>query len=176
MKSIVIYNSQTGFTKKYAEWISEAAGCECVEFKKAAKLNLSDYDSIVFGGWCMAGNITKLNWFKKMMPNLAATGKKLIVFAVGATPAEAVEIDTAMDKVLSEEEKKIAKLFYCPGGINYEKMKIPSRFAMKMLVKALSSKKDATKDDIKKAEMISKSYDISDKKFILPIVEALKEC
>ena len=28
MKSIVIYNSQTGFTKKYAEWISEAAACE----------------------------------------------------------------------------------------------------------------------------------------------------
>ena len=24
MKSIVIYSSQTGFTKKYAEWISEA--------------------------------------------------------------------------------------------------------------------------------------------------------
>ena len=48
MKSIVIYNSQTGFTKKYAEWISEAAACECVEFKQAAKLNLSDYDAIVF--------------------------------------------------------------------------------------------------------------------------------
>ena len=35
MKSIVIYNSQTGFTKKYAEWISEATGCEAVEFKHA---------------------------------------------------------------------------------------------------------------------------------------------
>ena len=40
MKSIVIYSSQTGFTKKYAEWISEESGAECVEFKKAKKLSL----------------------------------------------------------------------------------------------------------------------------------------
>lgn len=47
MKSIVIYNSQTGFTKKYTEWISEATGCEAVEFKAAAKMNLFEYDAIV---------------------------------------------------------------------------------------------------------------------------------
>ena len=32
MKTIIIYTSQTGFTKRYAEWISEASGAECVEF------------------------------------------------------------------------------------------------------------------------------------------------
>ncbi|MDD6653566.1 MAG: hypothetical protein PUE59_00940 [Treponema sp.] len=37
MKTIVIYTSQTGFTKRYAEWISEASGAECVEFKQAKK-------------------------------------------------------------------------------------------------------------------------------------------
>lgn len=37
MKKIVIYTSQTGFTKRYAEWISEASGAECVEFKQAKK-------------------------------------------------------------------------------------------------------------------------------------------
>ena len=88
MKSIVIYSSQTGFTKKYAEWISEAAGCECVEFKKARKVNLSDYDAIVFGGWFKAGLIAQVPWFKKQIPVLSAAGKKLIVFCCGANPAE----------------------------------------------------------------------------------------
>ena len=37
MKTIVIYNSKTGFTKRYAEWISEALSCECVELKEASK-------------------------------------------------------------------------------------------------------------------------------------------
>ena len=31
MKTIVIYNSQTGFTKRYAQWIAEKTNGECVE-------------------------------------------------------------------------------------------------------------------------------------------------
>ena len=30
MKTIVIYTSQTGFTKRYAEWIAEAAEADCL--------------------------------------------------------------------------------------------------------------------------------------------------
>ncbi len=65
MKAIVIYNSQTGFTKKYAEWIVEATGCEAADIKKASNLNLFEYDAIVFGSWCQAGKIKKIEWFKK---------------------------------------------------------------------------------------------------------------
>lgn len=174
MKSIVIYNSQTGFTKKYAEWISEMAACECVDFKKGSKMDLSGYDAVVFGGWCMAGAVTKISWFKKQMPSLAAAGKKLIVFAVGATPAVAPEVEVAMSSVLTDEERKYTKIFYCQGGIDYDKMNGPSKFAMKMLAKALKSNKNATEDDLKKAEMISHSYDISDKKYAEVIAAELE--
>lgn len=174
MKAIVIYNSQTGFTKRYAEWISEEAACECVDFKKATKLDLNEYDAILYGGWCMAGNVTKLSWLKNKMPALSAAGKKIIIFAVGATPAEAPEVQVAMDRVLTESEKTMAKVFYCPGGINYDKMNGPSRFMIKMLAKSLKSNKNATEDDLKKAELISTSYDISDKKFVEPIIAELK--
>lgn len=174
MKSIVIYNSQTGFTKKYAEWISEAADCECVSLKQAGKINLADYDAIVFGSWCMAGSITKLDWFKKQMPSLAQSGKKLFIYMVGASPIESPDIPVIMDKMLSEEEKKMAKLFYCPGGLNYDNMNWLSKFAMKMLAKVLTSKKDATEDDKKKAEIISHSYDISDKKYVEAIISEIK--
>ena len=37
MKTIVIYNSQTGFTKRYAEWIAEAAGADCLELSVAKR-------------------------------------------------------------------------------------------------------------------------------------------
>lgn len=42
MKTAVIYNSQTGFTKKYAEWISEATGADCFEIGTAKKQDLID--------------------------------------------------------------------------------------------------------------------------------------
>lgn len=165
MKSIVIYNSQTGFTKKYAEWISGAAACECVELSKAAKLNLSGYDAVVFGSWFRAGGITKLSWFKKQLPALAAAGKKLIVFGVGASPAESPDVAVALQRALTDEERKVIQIFYCPGGLDYSKMSAFSRFAMHLFVKMLSAKKDATEAEKKQVEMIARSYDISDKKY-----------
>ena len=173
MKSIVIYNSKTGFTKKYAEWISEAAGCECVNFKKGAKMDLSGYDAVAFGSWCMAGGIAKLAWFKKQMPALAAAGKKIVVFAVGASPVESPEVAVAMRNAFTDEERDIAKIFYCQGGLDYDKMGWLSKKMLKMFAKMIASKKDATEADKKTAEMISHSYDISDKKYIEPIVSEL---
>jgi len=32
MKTIVIYNSQTGFTERYAKWIAEETSADCVSF------------------------------------------------------------------------------------------------------------------------------------------------
>ena len=173
MKAVVVYTSQTGFTKQYAQWISEASGAECVEFKKASKLKLTEYDAIVFGGWCMAGGIKNLPWFKKQIPSLAASGKKLIVYAVGASPAESPDIQKAMRNNFTDEEWNSVKTFYCPGGLNYEKMKRGSKMAMKMLITILKSKKNPTKDDKLQIKMISQSYDISDKKYIAPIVALL---
>ena len=40
MKTVVIYNSQTGFTKRYAQWIAEAAGADCLELSAAKRTNL----------------------------------------------------------------------------------------------------------------------------------------
>ena len=38
MKTIVIYNSETGFTKRYAQWIAEKANAECVGFMYEPKI------------------------------------------------------------------------------------------------------------------------------------------
>ncbi|MBP5601639.1 MAG: hypothetical protein J6X78_02830 [Treponema sp.] len=174
MKAIVIYKSQTGFTKKYAEWISEAAGCDCVELKKARKSKLAEYDAIVFGGWCMAGGISKVAWFKKLIPSLSAAGKKLIVFMVGASPAESDEAVNSLRRNFTDDEWSKVKAFYCPGGLDWNKMSGGSKMAIKMLLKILSCKKDATEEDMRTVEMLSKSFDISDKKYIEPILAELK--
>ena len=43
MKTIVIYNSKTGFTKRYAQWIAEAAGADCFELSEAKKKSMATY-------------------------------------------------------------------------------------------------------------------------------------
>lgn len=171
MKTIVIYNSQTGFTKRYAQWIAEAAGADCMELSEAKKKSMDAYDAIVFGSWACAGGISKLGWFKGNMDKWA--DKKLIVFCVGASPIDSPEIEPAMNRNFKESERKRISVFYCPGGFNYEKMSASSKLMMKMFIKALKSRKNKTEEDEEMIRMISSSYDISDKKYIEPILECL---
>ena len=39
MKTLIIYSSQTGFTKKYATWLSEELQADCIPLKDAKKIN-----------------------------------------------------------------------------------------------------------------------------------------
>lgn len=173
MKAIVIYNSQTGFTKRYAHWIAEKSGADCCELRAAKKKNMDEYDAIVYGGWACAGGISKLSWFKGNINKWK--GKKLIVFCVGGSPLENPEIEPALKKNFSEDEMKRVSVFYCPGGFNYEKMSKASKLMMKMFIRTLKAKKNKTKEEETMIKMISSSYDISDIKYITPILECIYE-
>lgn len=173
MKTIVIYSSQTGFTKRYARWIAEAAGADCLELSEAKRKNMEPYEAIVYGGWACAGSISKLNWLKGNIEKWA--DKKLIVFCVGGSPIDNPEIEQALKQNFNESQWKKVEVFYCPGGFCYEKMSVSSKLMMKMFLKVLKAKKDKTEAEQEMIKMISASYDISDKKYIAPILECLKK-
>lgn len=173
MKTIVIYNSQTGFTKRYARWIAQAAGADCLELSVAKKKDFSSYETIIFGGWACAGSINKISWFKRNINKWS--DKKLIVFCVGGSPIDNPEIEAALKQNFSESELEKVKIFYCPGGFNYEKMSLSSKFMMKIFIKILKNKKEKTKEEEIMVKMISSSYDISNKKYIEPILRCLEE-
>lgn len=169
MKTAVIYNSQTGFTKKYAEWISEAIDADCFEIGTAKKQDFDRYDAIVFGGWACAGRISKISWFKSNMDKWS--DKMLVVFCTGGSPAESPEIEAFLSNNFSELEREKLHVFYCPGGFNYDKMSAGSKLMMKMFKKMVGAKKDKTEADMEMLNMISHSYDISDRKYIEPIIK-----
>ncbi|MDD6038761.1 MAG: flavodoxin domain-containing protein [bacterium] len=173
MKTAVIYTSQTGFTKRYAEWIAEQSGADCFEIAEAKKQNFDEYDAIIYGGWACAGGISKLHWFKSNMNHWQ--GKKLIVFCVGGSPIENPQVEQALKNNFSEEEQKQVSTFYCPGGFNYEKMSTGSKLMMKMFLKTLRAKKNKTEEEEIMIKMIASSYDISDKKYIEPILACINE-
>ena len=169
MKTAVIYNSQTSFTKKYAEWISEATGADCFEIGTAKKQDFDRYDAIVFGGWACAGRISKISWFKSNMDKWL--DKMLVVFCTGGSPAESPEMEAFLSNNFSELEREKLHVFYCPGGFNYDKMSAGSKLMMKMFQKMVGVKQDKTEADMEMLKMISHSYDISDRKYIEPIIK-----
>ena len=172
MKTIVIYNSQTGFTKRYAEWIAEATKADCLELSAAKKKDLTTYETIIFGSWACAGSISKISWFKGNIDKWA--DKKLIAFCVGGSPIDNPEIEQAFKQIFNQSALEKVSVFYCPGGFNYDKMSASSKLMMKMFIKMLKAKKDKTEAEQEMVKMISQSYDISDKKYIQPILECLK--
>ncbi|MGN0160447.1 MAG: flavodoxin domain-containing protein [Lachnospiraceae bacterium] len=175
MKTIIVYSSQTGFTQRYARWLSEELDAETISLADAKKKN-RDYfegaDAIIYGGWAMGGKIVNVEWFAGNIP--AWKGKKLALFCVGASPNDTPDVEASIQNALTSEEQKYAKAFYCQGGLSYEKMKFPYKLAMKAFASMMRNKKDANEQEKVMGEMISHSYDIADKKYIEPIMKYLR--
>ncbi len=165
-KTILIYFSKTGFTKRYAEWITEELSCDLLPFSSRKTVTLSDYDTIIFGSSFHAGMIRELKWFKKILPSLA--NKKIAVFATGGMPAGASDIDQAFKQNFTKEERDTIRTFYLPGGMCYEKMSFGDKLMMSVFCKMIKKKEGA---DSEMYRMISHSYDISDQMLIAPLVE-----
>ena len=173
MKTLVVYTSQTGFTKRYAQWLSDEMKADMYDLKEVQKKDdsfFSEYEAIVYAGWAMAGKVVKAGWFLNKAEGWK--GKKLAVICVGGCPGDAPECEAMMKTVLSEEQSSYIKAFYCQGGFNYEKMNSASKLAMKMFVSALKKKQDEKSKQM--AEHIAVSYDISDIKYIGPVVAYLR--
>ena len=54
MKGIILYTSKYGTTKRYADWLAEATGFDCVETKNAKIKDVMQYDTIILGGGSQA--------------------------------------------------------------------------------------------------------------------------
>lgn len=165
MKTIVLYNSKTGFTKRYAEWLGEITGCTVMPFEKAVSLDLTPYGTVIFASWFHAGMIQKLGSFKKMNLN----GKNRIVMVTGSNPPGLAETDTAIQNNFKSDGEKY-KVFYLPGGLNYEKMGIGSKIMMAGFRKII---KKANGEDSEMYKRISHSYDNTSKEYLQPLVSYL---
>lgn len=167
MNAIVIYYSKTGFNKKYAQWISQELGCEAVPYADREKVNLENYDTIIFGGGFHAGSINGLKWFKGKLPYIKE--KRKVVFGTGAMPPDAPDVEKAMRANFTEEEYKQVKTFYLWGGLNYEKMGFGDKLMMAVFRKIL--KIQGQQEQLK---MVSSSYDRASKEYLAPLLEYCK--
>lgn len=161
---VLIYNSKTGFTKKYAEWIREEMPCDLVPYEKRKTVDFHTYDTVIYGGGFHAGFINGLKWFKKMM--ILLEGKKIVVFGTGASPAGSPEIETAFKQNFTEEEWGKVQTFYFQSGLCYEKMGVGDKMFMAMFRTMLKK----TQADSEMCKAVQQSYDISRKEDIEPLV------
>lgn len=110
---IVIYKSKYGATKKYADWLVEMTGYDCMEIQKATLDVVSQYKTIVLCGGIYASGIAGLSFLKKHFRDL--NGKKIAIFCVGASPYNEQAFNEIKKHNLKDELCDIP-LFYGRGA------------------------------------------------------------
>ena len=172
MKGIILYASKYGATKRYAEWLAEKTGFDCVETKKAKIEDVKQYDTILLGGGIYASGIAGLSFLKKNITQLRE--KKVIVFCDGASPYE----ERAFQQIVAHNLKdSLAGLpcFYCRGAWDPDAMSLADRTLCRMLQKAVAKKKPENCEIWEKAllEAGDQKHDWTDRSYLAPILEAI---
>lgn len=173
-KGIILYQSKYGATKKYADWLTEKTGYDCIETKSAKTALLQNYDVIVLGGGVYASGIAGLHFLKKNISSVS--DKKIAVFAVGASPYDKKAIIQIREMHFRDKLSNIP-LFYCRGAWDEEKMTFGDRTLCRMLQKAVAKQNPDEYEPWQKALMCAagQKCDWTDKMYLEPVLKFIEE-
>ena len=133
--TIIIYASQYGSTKRYAERLSATTGIKCVSRKEAE--DIQDYERIVYMGALFAGSILGLKKFAATI-----TTQELIVVTIGMVdPQDEENIRYIRNNIKSQIPAHLYnedKIFHLRGAIDYSTMGMKHKVMMKFMHSRLS--------------------------------------
>ncbi len=137
---VIIYESKTGFTKRYADILAAKTGFKAFPVKDISKVRQDD--EIIFLGWMKVGKIQGLKKLRKH--NVKAV--------CGSGTGRTAEPSTKA--VISRNKLEGQKFFYLRGGCYpLKELKGMDKIMLSMFVKILKSRSD-------KDEKIQESIDI----------------
>ena len=113
MRTVIIYNSLLGTTKKYATWLREALEADMSK-ANAGRASALNYDLIIICSPTYIGQIRLLGYLKKRWSVLH--GKRVILIAVGMAPPESPDSRESYESIPEEIRNKI-RYFKLPGRI-----------------------------------------------------------
>lgn len=163
--TIVIYESKTGFTARYALWIAEKLECPFIRYSEATAPALKHYKTLIFGGWMKAGKIQGLNWLKKNISQFEE--QNIILYCTGAGPADKQDLQKIATDNLTDGLEGLP-LFYLPGGINREKMGFLSRIVIGAVANSLK------KNEPELAKALKEGCDFTSPDLVDPLVALAK--
>jgi len=172
MKTVVIYKSVSGFTKKYAEWIAGELEADLFGIEKIDIDILLKYDIIVYGGSLHAVGISGVNIIKNNLNKLR--DKHIIVFTTGASPSKESTISEVRDSNFSVEEQKQIQFYYFRGGFDFNKLNFTNKILMILMKWKIKLKGHKTPDEKGMLAAYSKPMDFTKKENIKELLEYVR--
>ena len=127
----IVYESNTGFTKQYAEMLSEAVGLPALPMVQAVS-KVPRGTEIFFLGWVCGGKIT----------GLPVASKRFIVEGAAAVGIVYPHPDVITE--LSKVNKLSCPLFYLQGGVEPKKLGYFKRKILSMIAQNLERQENKT--------------------------------
>ena len=142
MKTLVLYQSSSGSTKKYAEEIASSVKADLLPIKKFKKKLIPEYDTIVFGGWVMGGKIKGVDEFLTLWDEMSE--KNVIIFSVGMSfPTKQARTDLISANLLDMYH---LRFYMLRGSFDYSKLKFPYKFLFANSLRMIERDENASLD------------------------------
>ena len=162
----IVYSSNTGYTKQYAELLHEATGFPVFPLDRLPSYIKGD-DAVYFG-WLMAGNVIGLRKAKGLL-NIRC------VVATGMSPESQEQTNSLHEKCHLADG---VPLFYLQAGYDFKKLTGIYRLLMSVKSKEIISRFDGKSEDEKNSDpvfkMITQGYSVVSADRLKPVIEWVK--
>lgn len=146
MKNVIIYKSNTGFTKEYAEMLARRiVPSEVYDIKKLNRKILKDADNIFFGGPLRNNEILGLNKFLKFYDLISE--KNVFIFATGIEPINDEKKESVI--FVNGLDNYHVRLYLLPGGLDFKRFSKFKQKFFRMGIIAAGKKQGLSEEVIK---------------------------
>ncbi len=178
MKVAVVYCSQTGFTRKYAEWLAEDVGCKAVPYADRGRIDLNEIDALVFCSWFHAASIKGAKWLKGAMRE--HPGLRVVVLTTGATPMPceawpAFMFEEAFRRTFPGAAYPNLPHFYCHGGFDYDRLGTPDKVAMRMFFKVKAKAAETDPEAAGMLRVMGDGFDGTRREYLDPVLDCMRK-
>lgn len=175
MKSLIIYGSQYGTTKRYAETFSQMSGIPAVSYQTIP--SLTGCELIFHFGGLYAGHVKGLpSTLKSCSPDT-----RLVIVTVGLADTSDEKNTNAIKKAVLRQLPKSflshVDIFHLRGGIDYSKLKMTHKVMMTLLYHKAKALPDEQKTGEIQAmiETFNQKVDFTDYHTLKPLFNLLPE-
>ena len=157
---IIVYESKTGFTKKYADMLSAKTGLKVYHVKELSQININE--EIIFLGWMKIGKVQGLKKVRKYK----------LKAVCGSGTGRTAEPDP--ETIITRNKLGNVPFFYLRGGcFPLRDLKGIDRMMMSMFVKTLKKRSDKDEKLIEAIDTIENGFDGVKEENLIPVAEWL---
>ena len=177
MSAVVVFRSQTGSARMYAQWLAESLTCAIAPVENIDEA-AHEADLVILSGWFHAASIKGSKEFKAYMAKHPE--KHYAVVAVGATPMPskdwpAAEHEEAFHRSFPADRYPDLLWCYCQGGFHFDRLGAFDKMAMRVYFRMLEkSAKDGCARNATALANMKAGFDGCDRSYLEPVLQALR--